>query len=35
MGYRLWDPEARKLVRSSHVIVNERVMHKKPIKEVE
>ena len=28
MGYRLWDPEARKIVRSSNVIFNEKKMHK-------
>ena len=28
MGYRLWDPEARKIVRSSDVIFNEKKMHK-------
>ena len=32
MGYRLWDPEAHKLVHSSHVIFNEKVMHKKCLK---
>ena len=28
MGYHLWDPEARKIVRSSDVIFNEKKMHK-------
>ena len=28
MAYRLWDPEARKIVRSSDVIFNEKKMHK-------
>ena len=34
MGYRLWDPEARKIVRSSDVIFNEKKMHKQ-FREVE
>ena len=34
MGYRLWDPEARKIVRSSDVIFNEKKMHKQ-LREVE
>ena len=28
MGYHLWDLEARKIVRSSDVIFNEKKMHK-------
>ena len=35
MGYRLWDPEARKIVRSNDVFFNEDKMHKKPAKIVE
>ena len=35
MGYRLWDPEARKIVRSNDVFFNEDKIHKKPIKIVE
>ena len=35
MGFRLWDPEARKIVRSNDVFFNEEKMHKKPIKIVE
>ena len=35
MGYRLWDPEARKIVRSNDVFFNEDKMHKKPVKTVE
>ena len=35
MGYRLWNPESHKVIRSSHVIFNESKMHKKPIKEIE
>ena len=35
MGFRLWDPEARKIVRSNDVFFNEEKMHKKPIKTVE
>ena len=34
MGYHLWDPEARKIVRSSDVIFNEKKMHKQ-FREVE
>ena len=34
MGYRLWDPEARKIVRSNDVIFNEKKMHKQ-LREVE
>ena len=34
MGYRLWNPKARKIVRSSDVILNEKKMHKQ-LKEVE
>ena len=35
MGYRLWDPEARKIVCSNDVFFNEDKMHKKPITIVE
>ena len=35
MGYRLWHPDSRKLIRSFHVIFNESKMHKQPIKEIE
>ena len=35
MGYRLWDPEARKIVYSNDVFFNVDKMHKKPIKTVE
>ena len=31
MGYRLWNPETRKIVRSNDVYFNEEKMHKKPI----
>ena len=34
-GYHLWDPKAHNLVRSSHVIFSEKVMHKKLPKDVE
>ena len=32
MGYRLWDPEKRKIVRSNDVIFRENRMHKQPEK---
>ena len=35
MGFRLWDLEARKIVRSNDVFFNEEKMHKKPIKTIE
>ena len=35
MGYRLWDPEARKIVRSNDVYFNEGKMCKKPIPTME
>ena len=35
MGFRLWDPKARKTIQSNDVYVNEEKMHKKPIKIVE
>ena len=35
MGFRLWDPKARKIVCSNDVFFNEEKMHKKPIKIVE
>ena len=35
MGFRLWDPEAKKIVRSHSVFFNEEKMHKKPVKTVE
>ena len=35
MGYRLWDPEARKIFCSNDVFLNEDKMHKKPITIVE
>ena len=35
MGFRLWDPEARKIVRSNDVFFNEKKMHKKPVQTVE
>ena len=28
IGYRLWDPEQRKIVRSSDVVFNDSAMHK-------
>ena len=31
MGFRLWDPEARKIIRSHDVFFNEEKMHKKPV----
>ena len=31
MGFRLWDLEARKIVRSHDVFFNEEKMHKKPV----
>ena len=33
-GYRLWDPESQKVIRSSDVVFNETEMHKQPEKEV-
>ena len=33
-GYRLWDPESQKVIRSSDVVFNETKMHKQPEKEV-
>ena len=35
MGFRLWDPEARKIIRSNDVFFNEDKMHKKPVQTVE
>ena len=35
MGFKLWDPEARKIVCNNDVFFNEEKMHKKPIKIVE
>ena len=35
MGYKLWDPEARKIVHSNDVFFNEDKMHEKPVKTVE
>jgi len=35
MGFRLWDPEARKIIRSNDVFFNEEKMHKKPVQTVE
>ena len=35
MGFRLWDPEARKIIRSNDVFFDEEKMHKKPVKTVE
>ena len=35
MGFHLWDPESRKVLRSSDVYFNEDKMHKRPIKTVE
>ncbi|MCO5568613.1 hypothetical protein L7F22_022312 [Adiantum nelumboides] len=32
MGYRLWDPTLRKIIRSNDVIFNENCMHKQPTK---
>ncbi|MCO5553609.1 hypothetical protein L7F22_007134 [Adiantum nelumboides] len=32
MGYRLWDPALRKIIRSNDVIFNENCMHKQPTK---
>ena len=34
MGYRIWDPKARKIVCSNDLFFNEDKMHKKPIKTV-
>ena len=34
MGYRLWDPKAKKIVCNSNLIFNEKKMHKQ-VKEVE
>ena len=34
-GYKLWDPEARKIVRNNDFFFNEDKMHKKPIKTME
>ena len=33
-GYRLWDPESQKVIRSNDVVFNETKMHKQPKKEV-
>ena len=35
IGYKLWDLEARKIVRNNDVFFNEDKMHKKPITTVE
>ena len=35
MGFHLWDPEARKIIRSHDVVFNEEKMHKKPMPTVE
>ena len=35
MGFRLWDPESRKIVYSHDVFFNEEKMHKKPVQTVE
>ncbi|WP_286497639.1 integrase core domain-containing protein, partial [Escherichia coli] len=35
MGFRLWDPEAQKIVRNNDVFFNEDKMHKKPVPMVE
>ena len=35
MGYRLWDPETKKIIRSHDVVFNEKKIHKTPIKHVE
>ena len=32
MGYRLWDPESRKVIRSNDVYFNEAKFHAKPEK---
>ena len=34
MGYHLWDPEAKKIIRSHDVVFNEKKMHKQ-FREVE
>ena len=34
-GYCLWNPESRKVIKSSHVIFYESKIHKKLIKEIE
>ena len=34
MGFRLWDPEARKIIRSNDVFFNEEKMPKKPFKQL-
>ena len=34
MGFRLWDPKARKIIRSNDVFLNEEKMHKKPVQRV-
>ena len=35
MGFRLWDPEAKKIVRNNDVFFNEDKMHKKPLTTIE
>ncbi|MCO5600651.1 hypothetical protein L7F22_054766 [Adiantum nelumboides] len=35
MGYRLWNPESHKLVRSNDVVFSESTMYKPPVKTVE
>ena len=35
MGFRLWDPKSKKIVRNHSVFFNERKIYKKPIKIVE
>ena len=35
MGFKLWDPESRKIVCSHDVFFDEEKMHKKPVKPVE
>ena len=35
MGFRLWDPKARKIIRSNDVFFNEEKIHKKPVQTIE
>ena len=35
IGYRLWDPEHRQIIRSSDVVFNESAMHKKAERPIE
>jgi len=33
MGYHLWDPESKKIIRSHDVVFNEKLMHKSPVQD--